>query len=200
MDLPPLSFHASLEEERDQEEEPEEIKAVLKAVSPAYNQYLDVFFKVKEEKLPPYCTCDHQIKLEILLPPVGVIHSLSKHESERLWAYISENVDKGFIRPSSSSTGAPFFLLRKRMVEFFLCVDYHKLNSITRKNRYSVPPMNQLLTIFNSSTIVSKIGLCGAYNLLRIKDGDERLIAFGTKYGSYEYLAGPMLLLDSRIL
>ncbi|MBW0477851.1 hypothetical protein O181_017566 [Austropuccinia psidii MF-1] len=34
MDLPHLSFHASLEEQWDEEDEPEEIEAVLKAVNP----------------------------------------------------------------------------------------------------------------------------------------------------------------------
>ncbi|MBW0557820.1 hypothetical protein O181_097535 [Austropuccinia psidii MF-1] len=69
MDLPPLSFHASLEEQWDEEEEPEEIETVLKVVPPAYHQYLDVFSKVKAEKLPPHCPCNHHIKLEGLLPP-----------------------------------------------------------------------------------------------------------------------------------
>ncbi|MBW0592803.1 hypothetical protein O181_132518 [Austropuccinia psidii MF-1] len=77
MDLPPLSFHASLEEQWDEKEEPEEIETVLKVVPPAYHQYLDVFSKVKAEKPPPHRTCDHHIKLEGLLPPVGVIYSLS---------------------------------------------------------------------------------------------------------------------------
>ncbi|MBW0502060.1 hypothetical protein O181_041775 [Austropuccinia psidii MF-1] len=72
-----------------------------------------------------------------------------------------------------------------------MCVDYHKLNAVTRKNRYPVPPINQLLTVFNGSTIFSKIDLCGAYNLLRIKEGGEYLTAFRTKYGSYEYLVMP---------
>ncbi|MBW0464520.1 hypothetical protein O181_004235 [Austropuccinia psidii MF-1] len=72
-----------------------------------------------------------------------------------------------------------------------LCVDYHKPNSVTRKNRYPVPPMNQLLTISNKATIFSKIDLHGAYNLLRIKEGDEHLTAFRTKYGNYEYLVMP---------
>ncbi|MBW0577169.1 hypothetical protein O181_116884 [Austropuccinia psidii MF-1] len=48
--------------------------------------------------------------------------------------------------------------------------------------------MNQLLTVFNGATFVPKIDLCGAYNLLRIKEGDEHLTAFRIKYGSYEYL------------
>ncbi|MBW0463258.1 hypothetical protein O181_002973 [Austropuccinia psidii MF-1] len=63
MDLPPLSFHASLEEKWDKEEEPEEIETVLKVVPPSYHQYFIVSFKVKAEKLPPHHACDHHIKL-----------------------------------------------------------------------------------------------------------------------------------------
>ncbi|MBW0593680.1 hypothetical protein O181_133395 [Austropuccinia psidii MF-1] len=141
MDLPPLSFHASLEEQWDEEEEPEEIETVLKVVPPVYHKYLDVFSKVKAEKLPPHRACDHHIELE------GLKHC------------------------------GPTF---QRM-----------------KNRYPVPPMNQLLTIFNGATIFSKIDLRGAYNLLRIKEGDEHLTAFRTKYGSYEYLVMPFGLTNA---
>ncbi|MBW0489676.1 hypothetical protein O181_029391 [Austropuccinia psidii MF-1] len=74
MDLSPLSFHASLEEQWDEEEEPEDIETVLKVVPPAYHQYLDVFSKVKAEKPPPHCACDDHIELNGLLPPIGVIY------------------------------------------------------------------------------------------------------------------------------
>ncbi|MBW0509733.1 hypothetical protein O181_049448 [Austropuccinia psidii MF-1] len=57
--------------------------------------------------------------------------------------------------------------------------------------------MNQLLTILNGSTIISKIDMCGAYNPLRIKEGDEHLTAFRTKYGSYEYLVMPFGLTNA---
>ncbi|MBW0500604.1 hypothetical protein O181_040319 [Austropuccinia psidii MF-1] len=154
MDLSPFSFHASLEEQWDEEEEPEDIETVFKVVPPAYYQYLDVFCKVKEVKLPPHHTCGHHIELEGLLPP-------------------------------KKDGGLP------------LCVDYCKLNSVTRKNRYPVPHMNQLLTVFNDSTILSKIDLHGAYNPLKIKEGDEHLTVYRTKYGTYEYLAMPFGLTDS---
>ncbi|MBW0515013.1 hypothetical protein O181_054728 [Austropuccinia psidii MF-1] len=159
-------------------------ETVLKVVPLTYHQYLDLFSKVRAEKLPPDCTYDHHIKLEGLLPPVGAIYSLSNQESETLQAYISENVEKGFIRPSSSSTGAPVLFVKKKDGGLCLCFNYHKLNAVTRKNRYPVPPMNQLLTVFNSSTILSKIDLRGAYNPLGIKEGDEHLTAFRPKYGS----------------
>ncbi|MBW0484895.1 hypothetical protein O181_024610 [Austropuccinia psidii MF-1] len=171
MDLLPLSFHTSLEEQWDEEEDPEEIETRLKLVPPSYHHYLDVFSKVKAEKLPPYHACDHHIKLEGLLPPIGVIYSLSNNESETLWAYISENLEKVFIRPSSSSTGAPVLFVKKKDGGLHMWVDYRKVNAVTRKNSYPVPPINQLFTVFNCSTIFSKIDFCGAYNLLRSKEG-----------------------------
>ncbi|MBW0486750.1 hypothetical protein O181_026465 [Austropuccinia psidii MF-1] len=101
MNLPPSSYHDSLEEMWDEEEEPEEIKTVMKVVPSAYHQYLDVFSKVKDEKLPPHHACDHQIKLEGSLPSAGMIYSLSNQESDTIRSYISENLEKCFIRPSS---------------------------------------------------------------------------------------------------
>ncbi|MBW0492382.1 hypothetical protein O181_032097 [Austropuccinia psidii MF-1] len=92
MNLPPLSFHACLEEQWDEEEEPKEIETVQKVVPPEYDQYLDVFSKVKAEKLPPQHACDNHIELEGLLPLVCVVYSLSNVDSETLQAYISENV------------------------------------------------------------------------------------------------------------
>ncbi|MBW0569579.1 hypothetical protein O181_109294 [Austropuccinia psidii MF-1] len=57
--------------------------------------------------------------------------------------------------------------------------------------------MNQLLNVFNGSSIFSKIYLCDAYNLLRIKEGDENLTAFRTNYGNYEYLGMPFGLTNA---
>ncbi|MBW0493709.1 hypothetical protein O181_033424 [Austropuccinia psidii MF-1] len=188
---------SSLEEQWDEEEEPEEIKTVFKVVPPAYHQYLNVFSNMKAGKPAPHCTCDHHIELEGILPPVGVIYSLLNKESETLQAYISENVEKGFIRPRSSSTGAPVLFVKKKDGGLHLCVDYRKLNYVTRKKKYPFSSMNQLLTVFNSATIFSKIDLCGAYNLLRVKEGDEHLTAFRTKYGSYKYLVMPFGLTNA---
>ncbi|MBW0572989.1 hypothetical protein O181_112704 [Austropuccinia psidii MF-1] len=197
MDLPSSSYHDSLEELWDEEEEPEEIETVMKVVPSFYHQYLDVLSKVKAEKLPPHRACDHHIDLEGSLPPVGVIHSLSNQDSDTLRAYIPENVEKGFIPKSSSSTGAAVLFVKKKDGGLHLCVDYGKINAVTRKNKYPVPPMNQLLTFLNGSSIFSKIDLCGVYNLIRIKEGDENLTCFRTKYGNYEYLGMPFGLTNA---
>ncbi|MBW0566617.1 hypothetical protein O181_106332, partial [Austropuccinia psidii MF-1] len=197
MDLPPSSYHDSLEEFWDEEEEPEEEETVLKVVPSVYHQDLDVFSKVKAEKPPPHHACDHHIELEGSIPPVGVIYSLSKQQSDTLRAYISENVEKCFIWPSSSSTGAPVLFVKKEDGGLRLCFDYRKLNAVTRKNKYPVPPMDQLFNVFNGSSIFSKSDLCGAYDLRRIKEGDEHLTCFTTKHGSFEYLVMPFGLTNA---
>ncbi|MBW0492073.1 hypothetical protein O181_031788 [Austropuccinia psidii MF-1] len=92
MDIPPSSNNDSLEEFWDEGEEPKQIETMMKVVPSSYHQYLDVFSKVKEEKLPPHHACNHHIKLEGSLPPVGVVYSLSNQESHTLRAYISKNL------------------------------------------------------------------------------------------------------------
>ncbi|MBW0533492.1 hypothetical protein O181_073207 [Austropuccinia psidii MF-1] len=197
MDLPLSSYHDSLEVLWDEEEEPEDVEPLMKVVPSVYHQYLDAFSKVKAEEIPPHCACDHHMELEGSLPPVGVIYSLSNQESDTLRGYNSENVGKGFIWPRSSSTGAPVLFVEKKDCGLRLCVDYRKLNALTRKNKYPVPPMNQILTVFNDSSIFSKIYLCGAYKLPRIKEGDEHSTCFRTKYGSYVYLVMPFGLTNA---
>ncbi|MBW0505228.1 hypothetical protein O181_044943 [Austropuccinia psidii MF-1] len=46
---------------------------MMNLVPSVYNQYLDVFFKVKAEKPPSHCACDNHIELEGSLPPVGSV-------------------------------------------------------------------------------------------------------------------------------
>ncbi|MBW0581431.1 hypothetical protein O181_121146 [Austropuccinia psidii MF-1] len=89
------------------------------------------------------------------------------------------------------------FFVKNKDGGLHLCVDYRKLNAVTRKNKSPVPPMNQLLNVFNGSSIFSKIDLRGAYNLLRIKEGDEHLTCFRTKYGRFEYLVMPFGLTNA---
>ncbi|MBW0482146.1 hypothetical protein O181_021861 [Austropuccinia psidii MF-1] len=49
MDLPPSSYHDSLEDLWDEEEDPEEIQTMMKFVPSFYHQYLDLFSNVKAE-------------------------------------------------------------------------------------------------------------------------------------------------------
>ncbi|MBW0512358.1 hypothetical protein O181_052073 [Austropuccinia psidii MF-1] len=72
IDLPPSSYHDSVEEFWDEKEEPEEIETVMKVVPSAYHQYLDVFLKkdthfpLNEEALRQF----HKLKEDFITSPV----------------------------------------------------------------------------------------------------------------------------------
>ena len=67
------------------------------------------------------------------------------------------------------------------------CVDYRKLNAITKKNRYPLPLIEQIFTQVRDASLFSKIDLRDAYNSLNVHPNDTWKTAFRTKYGLYEY-------------
>lgn len=170
----------------------------LCAVPKIYHQYADVFSKQNADKLPPHRPYDHHIPLKDgTTPPFGPIYSLSEVELKTLKEYLDENLEKGFIRPSESPAAAPILFVKKKDGTLRLCVDYRRINNITIKNRYPLPLIPELLDRLKSATIFSKIDLRGAYNLLRIAEGDEWKTAFRTRYGLFEYLVMPFGLTNA---
>ena len=62
------------------------------------------------------------------------IHPLTLGEQEQLKAYIKDNLEKGYIRPSKSQYSSPFFFVGKKDGKLCPVVDYWKLNSFTVPN------------------------------------------------------------------
>jgi hypothetical protein len=78
-----------------------------------------------------------------------------------------------------------------------MCVDYHGLHKVTIKNRYPLPLISGLLDQLGQAKIYTKLDLRGAYNLVRIKEGDEWKTAFQTRYEHFEYNVMPFGLTNA---
>jgi len=52
---------------------------------------------------------------------------------------IQDLLNKGFIRPSTSSWGAPVLLAKKKDGTQIICIDYRELNKVTIKNKHPLP-------------------------------------------------------------
>lgn len=182
----------------DQEEDPAHLAKVKEKVPVQYHDLLQAFSQAKANQLPPHRPFDHPIDLiEGSTPPVGRLYPLSAPELEFLSKWLKENLDKGFIRPSKSSFGAPILFVKKKNGSLRLCMDYRALNSITVKNRLALPLISDTLDRLSKATIFTKLDLKGAYNLLRIRDGDEYKTAFRTRYGLFESLVMPFGLTNA---
>ena len=154
-----------------------------------YSDFADVFSGRNADKLPPRQSYDHVIELEPnTVPPYSPIYKQSEAELKVVKEFIDEYLAKGFICPSKSPAGSPIVFAKKKDGSLRLCVDYRGLNKITKKNRYPLPRMDELLDRLSRANWFSKIDLKSGYNLVRIAEGDEWKTAFRTRYGSYEFL------------
>ena len=68
-----------------------------------------------------------------------------------------------------------------------MCVDYRSLNSVTVKNKYPLPRIDDLFDQLSGARVFSKIDLRLGYFQLKIREEDIPKTAFTTRYGLYEY-------------
>jgi len=125
-----------------------------------YHYYVDVFSKAKASELPPHHNYHLKIDLkEGTSPPLGTLYSLSPVELSALQTFINENLNTGFIHPTTSSHAALVLFVKKKDGSLQLCVDFQGLNKITKKDHYPLPLISDLLDSPSCAKIYSKIDL-----------------------------------------
>jgi ribonuclease HI len=69
-----------------------------------------------------------------------------------------------------------------------MCIDYHTLNSMTIKNKYPLPRIEDLLDRLKKAKFFSKIDIRSGYHQMKIREQDIPKTAFTTRYGLYEFV------------
>ena len=166
---------------------------------PQYHEFLDIFSKDDTDKLPPLRPgVDHEIKMEPgIQAPSGPLYGMSREELEVLKKYLTENLNKGFIRASSSPAAAPVLFVKKPGGGLRFCVDYRALNTITIKNRYPLLLIQEMLDQLCKAVWYTKLDIVGAFNHIWMKEGEEWKTAFRTRSGLYKYLVMPFGLANA---
>jgi len=106
-----------------------------------------VFAKEDFDILPEHRKWDHAIELiPRAEPKSSKVYPLSPLEQAELDAFLEENLRTGQIQPSKSPIVAPVFFIKKKDSLLRLVQDYHALNAVTVKNRYSLPLISELVS------------------------------------------------------
>ena len=124
----------------------------LSNVSSKYHKFADIFSKTTAEVLPSYYSYNLKIYLEEGAQPlVGPIYSLSASEQEVLKEFIEENLNMDFIWPILSLHGVLVLFVKKKDSLLCLCVDFHGLNHISKKDCYPLLLISDLLDSFHKT-------------------------------------------------
>jgi hypothetical protein len=125
------------------------------------------------------------------------IYNLSETELASLREYLNKGLDRGWIQHSISPAGAPILFVPKKNRKLCLCVDYRALNTVTRKNRHTLPLISEILNRLNGAKYLTKIDLQDAYHRIAIAKEDRWKTVFCTYYGHFEYSMMPFGLTNS---
>ena len=110
---------------------------------------------------------------------------------------LTEMIQKGHIRPSSSPYGAPVLFVKKKSGELRMCIDYRALNAITIKNKYPLPRIDEMMYRLSRANIFSSIDLKSGYYQVKVADRDIHKTAFRTRYGHFEFCVMPFGLTNA---
>ncbi len=106
-----------------------------------YHDFLNVFFKEKANILSSHRKHDHRIELEKDHESdheYAFLYNLSEEKLLLIKKYLKKHLNKEFIESSTTSYASLILFVKKSNEELRFCVNYRKLNAITKKNRYSI--------------------------------------------------------------
>lgn len=104
---------------------------------------------------------------------------------------------KGIIKKSYSPWSSPVVLVTKKNGKVRFCIDYRKLNQITKKDNHPIPRIDDMLTQFNGSQWFTSIDLKSGYWNVMMDEKDKEKTAFITPFGLYQFEVMPFGLCNA---
>ena len=136
----------------------------LSNIPPKYHEFAKIFSKTKAEVLIPHCSYNLQINLEEGAQSlVGLIYSLLTSRQEK---FIEENLNMGFIQPTSSLHDMLVLFIKKKDGSLHLYIDFYGLNYISKKNCYPLLLISNLLNSPHKVWVYTKIDFVYIFDML----------------------------------
>jgi hypothetical protein len=138
-------------------------------VPTSLHTYTDVFSETAFDSLPERHKWDHTIELEHEPSPrFRKVYPMTLTEQMEMDTFLEEVLATGRIRKSKSHLGAPVFFIKKKDRKLFFIQDYRALNAITRKNRYLLLLIDDLIHRLKGACYFTKLDMRWGYNNVRI--------------------------------
>ena len=165
-------------------------------VSDLLLKYIDVFAKSKID-MGRTDIVQHKINTgsaqPIKQPPRRVPYAKRDEAAQE----VQRMLDTGVIEPSNSPWSSPVVLVTKKDGSLRYCIDYRKLNSVTIKDSYPLPRIDDSLDALRGSKWFSCLDLASGYWQLMLDPADKEKTAFVTQQGLFQFRVLPFGLCNA---
>ncbi|GFX27447.1 retrovirus-related Pol polyprotein from transposon opus [Trichonephila clavipes] len=152
------------------------------------DKYKHVFAKNKFDVGELKCNSP-KIILTSELPIVNRPYRTSFKDDTEIKKQLDALLKAGIIKPSYSSYAAPITLAFKKEdnARTRLCIDYRKLNAITKLDAEPIPRIDAVLDKLTHAKFFSTIDLCSGYWHIKLDDNESEKLAFTSNYGLFQF-------------
>ena len=105
-------------------------------------------------------------------------YPLSKKLEEDMHRQVIEMLESGVIEPSTSAWSNPVVMIRKSNDTYRFCIDFRKLNAVSKADAYPLPYMDPILRKLKSTKYISMLDLSSAYHQIPLTSESKELTAF----------------------
>jgi len=104
---------------------------------------------------------------------------------------VEEMRKHGIIEPAASPWASNVVLVKKKYGTLRFCIDYRRLNSVTRQDSYPLPLIDNCLNALSGYSWYSTLDLRSGYYNIPIAEEDRDKSAFVTRSGCYRFTVMP---------
>ena len=119
------------------------------------------------------------------------------HQQGTLRKHVEDMLQHGVVQPSTSPWAAPIVLVKKKDGTTRFCVDYRKLNDVTRKDAYPLPRIDETLDALAGAKVFTTLDLASGYWQVEMDAADREKTAFATRHGLFEFQIMPFGLCNA---
>ena len=110
---------------------------------------------------------------------------------------VREMLDQQVIIPSKSPWASPVVLVRKKDGALRFCVDYRKLNQVTKRDEFPLPRIDDTLELLSGAKHFTTLDLSSGFWQVEMDQSSQEKTAFATFSGLYEFRKMPFGLANS---
>ncbi len=130
-----------------------------------YRDFCNIFDEATFSTLPERQPYNHAIELySDAKLYCGKIDPMTQDKQQALDAFLEENLLTGQIHLLKSPWGALFFFVKKKDSKLCPVQDYRQLNTLTKKNVYHLPLIQEILDWLKDTQYYTKLDICWGYN------------------------------------